>query len=91
MIDSLAFIFLIFLTINICFDLLYFDSIVIYSFTSIIVYSNTELDKLNIFSDNKGKAGIYPWTRIVSENFYIGSAIDLSTRLQRYYFFFFTI
>jgi group I intron endonuclease len=51
----------------------------------IIVYSNAEINKLQILSDNKGLAGIYMWTHIESGKRYIGSAVDLSKRLRKYY------
>jgi len=35
--------------------------------------------------DNKGKAGIYQWKHLESGKFYIGSAVDLSNRLRKYY------
>ena len=49
------------------------------------IYNNAETDKLQILSDNKGKAGIYQWTHIESNKSYIGSAVDLSKRLKNYY------
>ena len=54
-------------------------------FVPIVTYNNAETDKSKILSDNKGKAGIYQWTHIESGKIYIGSAIDLSKRLNRYY------
>jgi|SRR5690606_10474746 len=53
--------------------------------TELKVYSNADTDKLQILSDNKGKAGIYQWTHKESGKKYIGSAIDLSKRLKHYY------
>lgn len=35
--------------------------------------------------DNKGKSGIYRWINNISKNTYVGSAADLSKRLNRYY------
>lgn len=52
---------------------------------AIIVYSNVETDKSLILSNNKGKAGIYQWKHNESNKIYIGSAIDLSKRLNNYY------
>ena|SRR5690606_7107214 len=49
------------------------------------IYNNAETDKLQILSDNKGKAGIYQWTHLESGKKYIGSAVDLSKRLSKYY------
>jgi group I intron endonuclease len=81
MIDGLAF----FFTIIIFFDLLYSDSIIIYSFIPIIIYSNAETDKSTILTSNKGKAAIYMWTHIESDKIYVGSATDLSKRLSLYF------
>jgi hypothetical protein len=54
-------------------------------FVPIVIYNNAETDKSIILSDNKGRAGIYLWTHIESGKIYVGSAIDLSKRLNRYY------
>lgn len=51
----------------------------------IIIYSNAEIERLQILSDNKGKTGIYLWTHKESGKMYVGSAIDLSRRLKDYY------
>jgi group I intron endonuclease len=55
------------------------------SFTPVITYNNTDIEKSKIFSDNKGKAGIYLWTHKESNKTYVGSAVDLSKRLTTYY------
>lgn len=55
------------------------------TFVPVIVYKNADIDKFSIFTDNKKKAGIYLWTHLESNNQYIGSAIDLSIRLKKYY------
>lgn len=48
-----------------------------------MVYSNVEIDKEKILSDNKSLAGIY---ELISVRYkYIGSAVDLSKRLESYY------
>jgi|ERR1700761_5650202 len=52
---------------------------------SVIIYSNAEIERLQILSDNKGKTGIYLWTHKESGKMYVGSAIDLSRRLKDYY------
>jgi len=51
----------------------------------IIIYHNVETDKSIILTDNKGKAGIYKWTHKESGKIYIGSAVDLSRRLSKYF------
>jgi group I intron endonuclease len=54
-------------------------------FVPIMIYSNADSDKLKVLADNKGKAGIYQWTHIKSGRIYIGSAYDLSSRLNCYF------
>lgn len=58
---------------------------ILLSLIPIIVYSNADIDKSIILSDNKGKAGIYQWKHKESGKIYIGSATDLSVRLKGYY------
>jgi hypothetical protein len=55
------------------------------SFVPVTIYKNAEIDKSRILSDLKGKAGIYQWKHNESGQIYIGSAVDLSKRLSRYY------
>jgi group I intron endonuclease len=55
------------------------------SWTPVIVYNNAEADKLRILTETKGKTGIYQWTHILSGKKYVGSAIELSKRLNNYY------
>jgi len=51
----------------------------------VIVYSNADIDKLRILTDNKGLSGIYMWKHEESGKIYIGSAVNLSRRLKCYY------
>jgi hypothetical protein len=55
------------------------------SFFPVIIYSNLEIDKAKIFSDNKGKAGIYQFINKINGKSYIGSAVDLRRRLKYYF------
>lgn len=50
-------------------------------------FTQKELNKSksSILNDNKGKTGIYKWTKKQSGKSYIGSAIDLSKRLSNYF------
>jgi group I intron endonuclease len=50
-----------------------------------MIYHNADVNKLQILSDNKEKAGIYMWTQNESDKRYIGSVVDLSKRLFNYY------
>src|ERR1700761_4694332 len=54
-------------------------------FVPIMIYPNPETEKSTILSDNKGKTGIYQWKHNESGKIYIGSAFDLSNRLNRYF------
>jgi group I intron endonuclease len=54
-------------------------------FVPIMVYSNPDTNKLQILSENKGKAAIYQWTHIESGKRYVGSAVDLEKRLLNYF------
>jgi group I intron endonuclease len=49
------------------------------------IYSNADINKLAILTDNKLKSGIYLWINNKSGKKYVGSAIDLSTRLRDYF------
>jgi group I intron endonuclease len=51
----------------------------------VTIYNNAETDKLQILSDNKGLSGIYMWTHKESGKLYVGSAVDLSKRISKYY------
>lgn len=51
----------------------------------IMIYSNAYDNKSIILSAHKGRAGIYMWMHKESGKFYIGSAVDLSKRLSKYY------
>jgi len=48
-------------------------------------YSNAEADKRKILKENKNKSGIYSWKNLINDKQYIGSAINLSKRLEKYY------
>lgn len=55
------------------------------TFVPIKIYHNAETNRSKIYSDNLGKPGIYQWTHIESGKRYIGSSIDLTRRLRRYF------
>jgi GIY-YIG catalytic domain len=53
----------------------------------IISYSNVKNNKFirsKVLKENRKKTGIYRWTNIITGDSYIGSAIDLSKRLNNY-------
>lgn len=60
------------------------DSIII---TPLISYSNAESQKENILKDNKGKSGIYRWVNTLTGDSYVGSSVDLSPRVRKYFNF----
>jgi group I intron endonuclease len=62
------------------------ESVILLSvFVPIMIYSNENLDKSTILSDNKDKAVIYMWTYKESGKRYVGSAINFSKRLNNYF------
>lgn len=56
-----------------------------FSFKPVLKYLNADVDKLNILKEIKGKAGIYRWINNANGKSYVGSSVDLSKRLYRYY------
>lgn len=55
------------------------------SFVPVIIYNNADINKSEILIYNKNKAGIYLWKHKELGKSYIGSAEDLSKRLENYY------
>jgi len=55
------------------------------SFIPTIIYNNAEIDKNRILKDIKNKSGIYQWTHLESGKTYIGSAVNLSKRVSKYF------
>jgi group I intron endonuclease len=58
--------------------------IIFCTFVPVMIYSNTDTEKLQILTITKQKAGIYLWTHKESNKKYIDSAVDLSKRLKNY-------
>ncbi len=52
-----------------------------------VYYLNAKKSKYNIYNDNKHMSGIYPWTNKETKESYIGSSINLTSRLRSYYSF----
>ena len=48
-------------------------------------YKNAELQKREILKENKNKIGIYCWINLKNDKIYIGSSINIYTRLLKYY------
>lgn len=53
--------------------------------TPIKSYSNAELLKKAILTENRNQPGIYRWINNLNKNTYVGSGINLSKRLGNYY------
>lgn len=51
----------------------------------VISYSNADRQKLEIVNQIKGKSGVYRWINNISGKSYVGSSINLSKRLYKYY------
>lgn len=52
---------------------------------AIVVYEDSLLEKDQILKDNQGRAAIYRWVNKVNGKTYIGSSVNLSVRLYKYY------
>jgi excinuclease UvrABC nuclease subunit len=50
-----------------------------------VIYNNSDLDKLKIIKNNKGKSGIYRWVNQDSGKTYVGSSVNLGKRLTFYF------
>ncbi|PIA12838.1 hypothetical protein COEREDRAFT_30036, partial [Coemansia reversa NRRL 1564] len=61
-----------------------FTNILLCNIVPIKIYTNIKKDKKDLISDNKNKSGIYKWTNTMNNEFYIGSSINLSKRLNQY-------
>lgn len=48
-------------------------------------YLDTELNKANILAENRNKSGIYKWINNENGNTYVGSAVNLSKRINSYF------
>jgi group I intron endonuclease len=51
----------------------------------IVVYENCDIDKSRILQENRKKSAVYRWVNKVNNKTYVGSSIDLSTRLYKYF------
>lgn len=48
-------------------------------------YANSDENKLKILKENDGKLGIYQWINKSNGKSYVGSSINISTRLKQYF------
>lgn len=51
----------------------------------VVVYNNCSLQKDRILKESRNKAAIYRWVNNVNNKTYIGSSVNLSVRLYKYY------
>lgn len=51
----------------------------------IIKYNNAKEDKIRIFKDNKNKKVVYRWVNSINNKTYIGSSVNFTVRLYKYY------
>ena len=49
------------------------------------IYDNSAKLKRIIFQENRNKIGIYLWYNNITNNFYVGSSINLFGRLMNYF------
>lgn len=58
---------------------------VILSLLPVVTYLNADTQKLDIIKDNKQKCGVYKWTNLETNEFYVGSSVNLRIRFNQYY------
>src|SRR4051812_21027576 len=61
-----------------------FDSFFCF-FVPIKIYENADIDKVQIFADNRDKLGVYRWINNENGNTYVGSSVNLSVRFYSYF------
>lgn len=50
-----------------------------------VVYTNADIQKMQIIQENKGRCGIYRWINLLNGKNYVGSGTNLYKRLTSYY------
>lgn len=53
----------------------------------VVSYSNANKDKFIVYKENKNKSGIYRWNNLETGDSYVGSALNLTNRLSKYFSF----
>lgn len=51
----------------------------------VVLYKNSLTQKKDIFKENKNKALVYRWVNNIDKKSYVGSSVNFSARLYRYY------
>lgn len=65
--------------------IIYVYGFILFIIIPLLSYSNADTAKQVIIKEIKGKAGIYRWINNNNGKSYVGSSVDLSKRLYRYY------
>lgn len=61
------------------------DNLVLFSVLPAAIYANADTDKVLAIKENKKKSGVYKWKNLINNKIYIGSSVDLSSRLYKYF------
>lgn len=51
----------------------------------VVIYQNCELEKARILRDNKNKPVVYRWVNNINSKTYVGSSVNLTERLYKYF------
>lgn len=51
----------------------------------LVSYSNADKNKSIIYKENKNISGIYRWNNLITGDSYVGSALNLTNRLSKYF------
>ena len=54
-------------------------------FVPVKKYANADTEKLQILKEANGKGGVYRWVNLLNGKTYIGSSVNLGSRLGNYY------
>jgi len=54
-------------------------------YTPAVVYSNADIQKIQIGQENKGRSGVYLWVNLLNGKSYVGSSVNLYKRFSCYY------
>jgi group I intron endonuclease len=49
------------------------------------IYDNADLQKMQIFQENRYKSGIYMWKNNITDKRYVGSSVDIRRRMFQYF------
>jgi len=51
----------------------------------VVIFPDADKNKPDIIKEIKGKSGIYRWVNKVNEKSYVGSSVNLTPRLYKYF------